>query len=476
VSSTPADLWAGRVTINILPDDVLLHIFHFIRVIYLDEELHKPLRLSWKWGLLVHVCRRWRSVVFASPNFLDLKLVCGPWTSAERTGIWPPLPIIIRNIVDLSMFRDGAALGHPNRVCEINLHLSWSQLQQLASQMKEQFPALVHLKLSSHVSCDSPPPLPDGFLGGFAPRLQSLELHNIPFPALPKLLLSATDLVELTLWNIPLSGYISPEAIVTGLAVLTNLKSLIITFDFPLVLVNWENRPPPPPTCIPLPALTHFVFEGVSEYLEDLVARIDAPLLESIWITFFRQPIYLAQLAQFVGRTTSYQAHKEAHVDIGRNHVQVVSRPRTRTDERSRSIMFCKWPVLSQPYLAQVFTLPIICVVENLYIFGPPNLSSDRPGGFRDTQWLDFFHAFTALKNLYVYKGYAQGIAAALVGEGVTDVLVPALENLFLEELPSSGPIQESVAQLVSARQLSGHPITVSLWKRDCLGLREVDG
>jgi hypothetical protein len=29
-------VWAGRVTINILPDDVLLLIFHFDRVIYLD--------------------------------------------------------------------------------------------------------------------------------------------------------------------------------------------------------------------------------------------------------------------------------------------------------------------------------------------------------------------------------------------------------------------------------------------------------
>ena len=30
-------VWAGRVTINILPDDVLLLIFHFDRVTYLDR-------------------------------------------------------------------------------------------------------------------------------------------------------------------------------------------------------------------------------------------------------------------------------------------------------------------------------------------------------------------------------------------------------------------------------------------------------
>ena len=112
------------------------------------------------------------------------------------------------------------------------------------------------------------PALPDGFLGGSAPRLQSLELDSIPFPALPKLLLSATDLVHLTLWNIPHSGYISPEAIVTGLAVLANLKSLTIEFESPLSRPDRESRRPPPPTRTVLPALTRFEFQGVSEYLE----------------------------------------------------------------------------------------------------------------------------------------------------------------------------------------------------------------
>jgi hypothetical protein len=68
------------------------------------------------------------------------------------------------------------------------------------------------------------PPLPDGLLGGSSPRLQFLALHSIPFPALPKFLLAATDLVHLALERIPHNGYISPEAIVTCLAVLANLK------------------------------------------------------------------------------------------------------------------------------------------------------------------------------------------------------------------------------------------------------------
>jgi hypothetical protein len=55
-------------------------------------------------------------------------------------------------------------------------------------------------------------------------------------------------------------------------------------------------------------------------------------------------------------------------------------------------------------------------------------------------RWLRIFHPFTAVKNLYVIKEFAQCIAPGLrrlVGDRATDVL-PALENLFLEELEPS--------------------------------------
>jgi hypothetical protein len=83
-------VWAGHVTINTLPDDVLLHIFLIDGQEYHDEsqasivvleDYDRVKRLRWTWHRLVHVCRRWRSIVFASPNYLDLRLVCGPMTT-----------------------------------------------------------------------------------------------------------------------------------------------------------------------------------------------------------------------------------------------------------------------------------------------------------------------------------------------------------------------------------------------------------
>ena len=236
------------MTINNLSDDVLLHIFHFVRVSNLDllEDVSRLWPLSW-WHWLVHVCRGWRFVVFALLNTLDLRLACGPRTRVELIGIWPPFPIVITNKCDWSFPEDygfDAAFVQHNRVREIVLfHLKSSQLQRVVSAMQEQFLALIHLMLdfTANYSPAPAPALPDGFLGGSAPRLQSLGLQFIPFPALPKLLLSATDLVRLSLWNIPHSGYISPEVIIAALAALANLKALTIGFKSPLSFATVQD-------------------------------------------------------------------------------------------------------------------------------------------------------------------------------------------------------------------------------------------
>jgi hypothetical protein len=124
-----------------------------------------------------------------------------------------------------------AAIVHHSRVCELNLlSLSNFQLHRLVAAMQDKSSSLIHLVLGSR---DSNPALalPDWFLGGSAPRLQSLEIESISFRALPKLLLSSVDLVLITLWNIPDSGHISPEATVTSLAVLAKLKYLTMRRD-----------------------------------------------------------------------------------------------------------------------------------------------------------------------------------------------------------------------------------------------------
>ena len=127
-----------------------------------------------------------------------------------------------------------AALEHHDQVSQIELNgFSSSELGYVTNSvaMQKPFPELTDLVLG--VIKEDLPILPNSFLGGIAPCLRSLQFRNVPFPGLPKLLQSATHLVDLNLQNIPHYGYISPEAISTSLSTLTNLEKLSLCFQCP---------------------------------------------------------------------------------------------------------------------------------------------------------------------------------------------------------------------------------------------------
>jgi hypothetical protein len=83
-----------------------------------------------------------------------------------------------------------------------------------------------------------------------------------------------------------------------------------------------------------------------------------------------------------------------------------------------------------------------------------------------NTLWLQLLLPFTAVKNLYLSEEYALSIAVSLqelVGDRITEVL-PSLQNIYVQELEPWGPFQENIGQFVAARQLSDHPIAISVW------------
>ena len=243
-------------------------------------------------------------------------------------------------------------------------------------------------------------------MDGSAPRLRYLDLTRVPFPGLPRLLSSAAHLVYLYLWKTPHSGYISPETIVPCLSALISLERLSLEFESPRSRPNQQRRRLPPHTRSVLPSLTCFIFKGVSVYLEDLVARFDAPLLDNLQITFFHQLIFdTPQLVQFISRTPNLKAPVEARVIFSSGFVQVTLTRPGETSPRGLGLGFTcghsDWQLSS---LAQVFSSSIpqalISSVEQLYIYESGFLQPRWQGDIEDNLWLDVLNPFTAVKDL----------------------------------------------------------------------------
>jgi hypothetical protein len=382
--------------------------------------------------------------------------------------VWPALPLAI--LCDRTGGVDNviAALERRERVCQIGLmNVQSSDLGIYLEALQQPFPELTNLFLFSDGG--TMPVVPNSFLGGSAPRLEYLELEGIPFPGLPKLLLSATHLVELYLKDIPHSGYFSPDTMVTALSTLTSLEYLMLGFQSPRSCPDQASRRPPPSTRTVLPILGYFTFKGVSEYLEDLVTCIDAPLLNKLRITFFNDTAFdIPLFMQFISRTPTSRALQKAHVQLSYGGVDLHFSSQTSDNGSLNVKILCRgleWQVSS---LEQVCTscLPSLSMLEDLYIYDHPSSPPDWKDDIENGLWLQLLHSFTAVKNLYLSEKFALRIGPALqeLVEGRTTEVLPALQIIFLEGLESSGPVQEGIAKFVAVRQVASRPIAVSSW------------
>ena len=450
------------MTIDILPDDALIEIFGF----YLVEA---PKHIE-PWFPLVHVCRRWQSIVFAAPRRLDVRVF---YTPKRRVNVildtWPNLLIRIwaygyrglphykKNIENLI-----AALEHTDRICQVQLiQFSLSELERILPAMQKPFPALTSLAIAYRdiLSPGATGVLPQAFLGGSThwQQLRSCHLSDVEVPGIWELLLTANHLVTLSLWGLPHSMYTSPEGMATCLSTMPNLESLSIGFRSPQSLHDWPDQPNrllPPFTPVVLPSLTEFKFQVMSEYIEDFVSRIDVPLLDKVDITFFDQPIFdTPRLRDFLAPFQQFKAHSRGGVVFW---------------DSSSSIEFELEPgslslgVLSEGSGRGVSSMAQLCgsslhlpsALKRLDIReGSPQVLGRR-GEVENTRWLDLQRPFTGLKDLHLGKRLALHYALALQelsGERVTELL-PALQNLFIQGLRSSGPTWEALGLFAAAR------------------------
>ncbi|KAH9975121.1 hypothetical protein BGW80DRAFT_1559565 [Lactifluus volemus] len=460
-----AEISPPRVTIKSLPDEILLEIFNFCRVASMKAPHLWSGRWANTWHQLVHVCQRWRYVVFSSPLGLYLRLYCTDRTSVRNMlNVWPPFPIdiISHHLEDNIM----AALEHRDRVCNLGLYpSSYSNFERLVTVMRDPLPALLQLRLVGRGAFDRVPVLPVTFLGGSAPNLLSLTLDNVAFPTLPQLLLSCKDLSELCLHNIPYLGYISPEALAIGLSSLTRLTSLMIEFKKEETGTIRDLPKSLPLTHAHLPALTTFHFRGLNEYLEDLVARIDTPQIKILFIKFFLQPVF--DIRQFISHSQSLGPFDRAKVEFDHSTVLIQL---AQSEGAAPSIMELEIGQHAPGQRLRLSSLVQICTqsssllssVTELNIIDSPSFSAfiDR---MNNPQWLVLFDSFTAARTLRL-SGEIQWSIIYLLGgltrESATKVL-PKLQNLYLRKMDWRDQLEEPfLEKFIAARQHSDHPVT----------------
>jgi hypothetical protein len=172
---------------------------------------------------------------------------------------------------------------------------------------------------------------------------------------------------------------------------------------------------------------------------------------------------------QFISRTTTLRPLEKAHIVLSENRADVyclsgsgISGPKLNVG------ILCRGLDGQVSSVEQVCTscFPPLSKLEDLYIYECPGWRLDWKGEIENGLWVELLHPFTAVKNLYLSDEFATRIVPALqeLVEGRTTAVLPTLENIFLEGLEPSGSVNEGIRHFVAARQVAGHPITISRW------------
>ncbi|KAH9052272.1 hypothetical protein EDB87DRAFT_1835939, partial [Lactarius vividus] len=443
-----------QVTIGKLSNEVLLNIFRH----YLDASPQF-------WPRLVHICRKWRHIVFASQQALHLRLFCTHGTPVlKNLDCWPALPIVVQYggspTLDSPAPEDDdnvvAALEQSGRVSSISLTITSSLLEKL-SAIERPFSELEDLSLLSRDSARRA--LPSAFQWGS--RLRTLHLTSAAIPTLPELISHSTGLVDLQLHKIPDAGYFSPNAFVSALSDMSQLQTLSLHFHSFTHRRNNLGFPPQSGERVVLPVLTCLKYRGSSMYLDNFVARIDAPRLGDIDITFLSQPMMrTSELCLFIHRIAMQKSHRRAEI---------------LSSERAISISFTqpqaptrlKLQVPCEVLACQLSDMARICKGLSAFLLGVEHLriGTTQPSSGWDhnrTGWLDLIRQLIGAKWVHISGDHSTNVVYALSLRMREEIVLPVLHKICIREPePHCVPLQEAVVSLIHSRSLAGRIIAV---------------
>ena len=353
-----------------------------------------------------------------------------------------------------------AALKQSGRVSSISLTVTDSLIEKLPT-ITEPFSGLEDLVLLSRDNVHLT--LPSAFRWGS--RLRTLHSTRIAIPSFPRLFLPCQDLADIQLHEIPSSGYFPPEEFANALSGATNLQILSLHFlSFP-PRRKYLALPPLSEERVLLPALTCFKYRGTSKYLDSFVARIDAPSLGDIDITFFSQPtLDVSQLGRSFERIGMQTPLSRAVVEISEDAISVTF-PDQSTDIRPIPLRLrtpCKqldWQLSSMAQICKPFTA-FLFRVKDLQI---NSTQSHVVDGIAGEQWLELIRAFGGAKDFHVAGAHVTDILDALCsahGGHTAENVLPSLQSLRIyEHMSVDMPSWDAAESFLASRQLTGHPV-----------------
>ena len=216
---------------------------------------------------------------------------------------------------------------------------------------------------------------------------------------------------------------------------------------------------------------------GACQYLENLVAQIDSPQLDQMYISYSNQPgdVPVAQLSKFVNRSVGPRLTLFRHarvcffglfISFTTHHHTDPSNWLWRLNSTKTVITFegVQWRFSDiVQALGRFSVAATLSNVVHLKLEAKPRGSLNNfhqllVEDMGDAEWLRLLHPFSSVQTLHVSQRLAGYVALALediAEEMVTEVL-PSLDLIYLEDQQAS-----SIDKFVAARRLSGHPVTV---------------
>ena len=469
------------VSIDVLDDDSLLHVFYLYRPSLSGEDQDDDVRLMggneietrgrW-WYTLVHVCQRWRNIIFRSASYLGIFLVCTYGTPiADMLAHSPPLPLIVHYDTEgrdiTTDDEDGIifALKQRDRVLRVRLaRMDTSLIEKFIAVMDEEVPILENLIIILPIKDDSTIlVLPETV---HAPHLRLLWLGGFALPMGSRLLTTAVSLVTLYLVMDHPSTYFHPNTLLQWISLMPQLETLTIYFKFSIhsrgVVAQLTHTPIIAP--VTLPNLHFFQFHGVSAYLEALVHRITAPRLEKLNIDFFNQVRFSVPcLLEFMD-TTENLRFDTAAFKFSDRRVRVEVYYREETGYAFAIRIFCwhlDWQVSSMAQISNSLSQMFSAVEHLILQHEVHGRSSEEHNEVDRTEWRKLIMPFRNVKTLRVFNGIVKHLSHCLrlEGEELPLELLPKLQELTYY---GSSLTHHAFTSFIDARRNAGRPVTLN--------------